>query len=260
MDIRLVRGRHHRIWLWTAVLVGLSLLALLTAHVFGDATEATRIANVGASSTFGADRAPVLPVVVEPFLEVRELKDRELGRLVHLSGVAESIVRRGAVYVRAPDGRRILVRFEPEPPPGALGSFCLGCGVDVNGYLSKLSRTEFDVWMDTLRFAVPRPRPGVKFGDLPDSNFARIDSLFIKDYYLSVRPEGIRPGRGGARVAASTPAGASPGAFGAARPVPPPAPPPPPPPPPAPEPAEAEPAEEEPEEPPAPRADTVRIP
>src|SRR5918998_153898 len=139
MDIRLVRGRNHRIWLWTAVLVGLSLLALLTAYVFGDATEATRIANVGASSTFGADRAPVLPV-------------------------------------------------------------------EVDGYLSKLSRTEFDVWMDTLRFAVPRPKPGVKFGDLPDSNFARIDSLFIKDFYLSVRPEGIHPGRGGARVAASTPA------------------------------------------------------
>ncbi|HEX8694999.1 MAG TPA: hypothetical protein VF746_21490 [Longimicrobium sp.] len=257
MDIRLVRGRNTRIWLWTAVLVGLSLLALLTAYLFGDATTRTRIANVGASSTFGADRAPVLPVVVEPFVEVRELKDRELGRLVHLSGVAESIVRRGAVYVRAPDGRRILVRFEPEPAQGALGSFCLGCGVDVNGYLSKLSRTEFDVWMDTLRFAVPRPKPGVKFGDLPDSNFARIDSLFIKDYYLSVRPEGIRPGRGGARVAASTPAPAD--VPGPARPAPPPPPPPLPPPPPAPEPAE-EPADDEPQEPPVPRADTVRIP
>ena len=33
--------------------------------------------------------------------------------------------------------------------------------------------------------------PGIKY--VIDPGFARVDSLFIKNYYVSVRPEGIRP-------------------------------------------------------------------
>ena len=251
MDIRLVRGRAQRLWLWTGVLVVAALLALASAWVFGDATT-RETSGVGAAANFGADRAPVRPVVIEPFAKLDPLNERELGRLLHVTGWAESRVRRNAVYVRTTDGRRILLRFEPEPAEGALRNVYPGASIDVNGYLQKLSRTEFGVWMDTLGVAVPRPRPGAKFGDLPDSNFARIDSLFIKDFYISVRPEGIASVRGG------TPPPAGGGA------VPPPVRPAPAP---APAPAEDEVEEEpievpdEPEpEPAPPRADTVRLP
>ncbi|HKP74741.1 MAG TPA: hypothetical protein VJT67_04325, partial [Longimicrobiaceae bacterium] len=178
MDIRLTRGKNHRVWLWTGTLVGVGALALLAAMEFGDPTSKPRGPGVGAAAHFGADRAPVLPVVIEEFGRIGELTDRELGRLVHLTGTAESGVRRSAIYVRTPTGRRILIRFEPTPPAGRLGSLCNGCGVDVTGYIQKISRAEFDVWMDTLGVVIPRPKPGVKFGDLPDSNFIRIDSLF----------------------------------------------------------------------------------
>ncbi|HEX2202988.1 MAG TPA: hypothetical protein VHG91_06810 [Longimicrobium sp.] len=194
MDIRLVRGRNHRVWLWIGGLVGLSLVLLGGAMLFGDATEG-RATQVGADANFGAERAPVVPVVTEEFGEVRELEDRELGRVLHLSGWAESPARANALWVRSADGRRILVRFEPDPPEGALRRFTPGAGVSVSGYLTKISRVEFDVWMDTLGVRLPRPKPGVKFGDLPDSNFARVDSLFVKDYYISVRPEGIQASR-----------------------------------------------------------------
>jgi len=196
MDIRLVRGRSQRVWLWTIALVGVGLVAIVAAAIFGDPTAHGRYGGVGSAANFGGDRAPVLPVVIEPFGNVDKLTDRELGRVVHLVGTGETNVRRNAIYVRAPTGRRILVRFEPAPTPAQLRGMCAGCGVNVNGYLQKISRAEFNVWMDTLGFAVPRPPPGVKFGDLPDSGFMRIDSLFVKDYYVSVRPEGIL--RGGA--------------------------------------------------------------
>ena len=192
MDIRLARGRNDRVWLWIAILVALSLLALLAAMVFGDATERAGRSQVGANASF--QRAPVLPTEIEPFEEIAKLEDRELGRLLRLTGVAESPVRANAVWVRTPGGRRILVRFEPDPPEGTLRGIYAGAGLRVNGYLMKVSRAEFDVWMDTLGVRLPRPKPGVKFGDLPDSNFAKIDSLFIKDYYISVRPEGVRAG------------------------------------------------------------------
>jgi hypothetical protein len=192
MDIRLARGRNDRVWLWIAILVALSLLALLAAMVFGDATETAGRSQVGANASF--QRAPVLPTEIEPFEELENLEDRELGRLLRLTGVAESPVRANAVWVRTPGGRRILVRFEPDPPAGTLRGIYAGAGLRVNGYLMKVSRAEFDVWMDTLGVRIPRPKPGVKFGDLPDSNFAKIDSLFIKDYYISVRPEGVRAG------------------------------------------------------------------
>jgi hypothetical protein len=237
MDIRLTRGRNQRVWLWTACIVGVSALVMAAAMLFGDPTARQRGPGVGAAANFGSDRAPVLPVVIEPFERVGELTDRELGRLVHLTGTAESGVRRSALYVRTPQGRRILVRFEPAPPEGKLSGFFNGGGVDVTGYVQKISRAEFDVWMDTLQVAIPRPPPGVKFGDLPDSNFMRIDALFIKDYYLSVRPEGI--GRRAAAPAAPVAPPQAPRPLPRpAQTAPPPPPAPPPPAEPAPEPAD----------------------
>jgi len=228
----------------------MGVLMMLAALVFGDRTT-RETSGVGAAANFGADRAPVRPVVVEPFAKLEQLKERELGRLVRVTGFAESRMRRNSVYVRASDGRRILIRFEPEPPEGALRSVYPGASIDVTGYLQKLSRTEWGVWMDTLGVGVPRPRPGAKFGDLPDSNFARVDSLFIKEFYISVRPEGIGAVRGGT----PPPAGGAPVRV----PVPAPAP--------APPPAAEEPEEapieipDEPQpEPAPPRADTVRLP
>jgi hypothetical protein len=195
MDIRITRGRNHRVWMWIGAIVALSVVFLAAAAIFGDPTQKGTVHGVGAAANFGKDRAPVQPVVIEPFENLKELSDRELGRILHLNGTAESGVRRAAVYVRTPSGRRILVRFEPTPQPEQLRGIFNGGGVSLDGYLMKISRAEFNVWMDTLDVVIPRAKPGVKFGDLPDSNFIRIDSLFIKDYYLSVRPEGIgRPG------------------------------------------------------------------
>jgi hypothetical protein len=193
MDIRLTRGRRQRIWLWTAGLVGVGAVAIIAAALFGDPTAQGNVNGVGAAARFGADRAPVLPVLIEPFGQVKELTDRELGRLVHVTGNAESGVRRAALYLRTPEGRRILVRFEPEPPEGRLSGYYPGAAVNVNGYLQKISRAEFEVWMDSLGVVIPRPAPGIKFGDLPDSNFRRVDSLFVKDFYISVRPEALAP-------------------------------------------------------------------
>lgn len=193
MDIRLTRGRNQRVWLWTALLVGLGGVAIAAAAIFGDPTAHGRMGGVGAAAHFGSDRAPVLPVVVEAFQNTPSLTDRELGRLLYVTGTAESAVRRNAVFVRSADGRRILVRFEPAPSPAKLAQAVNGGGISVNGYLQKISRAEFNVWMDTLGVVVPRPAPGVKFGDLPDPNFMRVDSLFVKDFYISVRPEGINP-------------------------------------------------------------------
>lgn len=195
MDIRLVRGRESRVWLIVLVLAGASVLLLVAVSVFGgDATMAAK-RQVGAAANFGADRAAVLPMSTQPFETLLPLDNRELGRLVHLRATAESPTRGNAVWVRAPSGRRILVRFEPEPPEGALRAVGPGSVLDVNGYVQKISRAEFDVWTDSLGVVIPRPRPGTKFGDVPDSGFAKIDSLFIKDYYISVRPEGLRRGR-----------------------------------------------------------------
>ncbi|HYR10403.1 MAG TPA: hypothetical protein VEQ60_21690 [Longimicrobium sp.] len=203
MDIRLVRGRESRVWLWVGLLAAGSIAVLIGAMVFGDQTMSAK-RQVGAAANFGADRGEVLPMQTEEFETLLPLDTRELGRLVHLSATAESVVRANAVWVRTPSGRRILVRFEPDPPEGALRAFGPGSRLDVNGYLQRVSRAEFDMWADTLNVVIPRPKPGTKFGDVPDSGFAKIDSLFIKDFYVSVRPEGLRRARSTATLRPDT--------------------------------------------------------
>lgn len=203
MDIRLVRGRESRVWLWVGLLAAASIAVLIAAMVFGDQTMAAK-RQVGAAANFGADRAEVLPMQTEEFETLIPLDTRELGRLVHLAARAESQVRANTVWVRTPSGRRILVRFEPDPPAAALRAIYPGAGIEVNGYLQRVSRAEFDMWMDTLNVILPRPRPGVKFGDVPDSGFAKIDSLFIRDFYVSVRPEGLRRARSTATLRPDT--------------------------------------------------------
>jgi hypothetical protein len=241
MDIRMVRGRESRAWLWVTVLALASMLLLVAAAVFGDSTMSGK-RKVGALAGFGADRAPVLPMEAQRFESLLPLDTRELGRLVHLTATSESRQRNLAVWVRTGNGRRILVRFEPEPPAGALRALGPGSRLEVNGYLQRISRAEFDMWMDTLGVRIPRPRPGTKFGDVPDSGFAKIDSLFIKDFYVSVRPEGLRgvrsttelrpdtslatpafPAVPGMDGGAPAPAGGAAGGAGAGRPAPAPA-------------------------------------
>lgn len=191
-DIRLVRPRNSHVAAWTAVLAVIAVLIWLgSTFLFGDRTQDNVNRQVGARANFGADRGTVLPLQTESFEDAQPLESREVGRLLNLRGVAESGVRRNAVWVRSGSGKRILVRFEPAPPEGALRRITPGARLQVDGYVQKIARAEFDAWMDTLGVVIPRPRPGQKFGDLPDSTFARVDSLFIKDYFLSVLPTGI---------------------------------------------------------------------
>lgn len=192
-DIRLVRPRGSRIWLYTGTLVGAALLILLFSYFFGDPTAKARHGPVGAAANFGADRAPVIPVVPTAFESLSSLGEGDVGRLVHLTGTAESIVRNNAVWVRATGGRRILVRFEPAPPEGTRIPIYAGGGVSVDGYIQRIARAELNVWLRSLGVGLPRPEPGVKFGDVPDSGFIRIDSLFVKNYYVSVRPDALAP-------------------------------------------------------------------
>jgi hypothetical protein len=204
MDIRLVRGRESRVWLSVSLLAGAGILLLIAVTMFGGDATMSEKRQVGAAANFGANRAPVLPMETQPFESLLPLDTRELGRLVHLRAVAETGVRGNAVWVRTPTGRRILVRFEPAPPVAALRGMGPGSMLDVNGYVQKISRAEFDLWTDTLNVVIPRPRPGIKFGDLPDSGFAKIDSLFIKNFYVSVRPEGLRHSRSTASLRPDT--------------------------------------------------------
>jgi hypothetical protein len=204
MDIRLVRGRESRVWLWVGLIAGAGVLVLVLVSVLGgDATMAAK-RQVGAAANFGSNRAPVLPMQTQAFETLLPLDTRELGRLVHLRATVENGVRGNAVWVRTSNGRRILVRFEPAPPGTALRGLGPGSVLDVNGYVQKISRAEFDLWTDTLNVVIPRPKPGTKFGDLPDSGFAKIDSLFIKNFYVSVRPEGLRHSRSTASLRPDT--------------------------------------------------------
>lgn len=205
MDIRLVRGRRSRVWLWASLLSGGGLLVLAMVVVFGgDETMRTR-GQVGADANFGAERGAVLPMQAESFESLFPLDTREVGRLVHLRATAESPVLGGAVWVRTVGGRRMLVRFDPAPEELRVGP---GAAVAVNGYVQKLSRAELELWTDTLGVVIPRPPPGVKFGDVPDTAFAKIDSLFVRDYFLLVRPEGLRATRSTADLRPELPAAA----------------------------------------------------
>jgi hypothetical protein len=121
------------------------------------------------------------------------LQTRDLGRLVHVSGVAESGVDVNSLWVRTSGGHRILVRFQPAPDPALLRGFGPGSSVAFDGYLQNIALAEFLQLVDSLGVRIPRPPPARKFGDLPDASFARVDSLFIKNYFVSVRPEAIRP-------------------------------------------------------------------
>ena len=190
-DIRLARPRANRLCLYVGVLAALGFILWASAFVVGDATDPAEAPKVGAQMGFGEERTPVLPAQATPFQSLESLQTRDLGRLIRLTGAIESRVAGNAVWVRSPGGRRILVRFEPAPKPEALRR--IGGSIAVDGYLEKISEAEFEVWMDTLGVRIPRPPPGRKFGDLPEPAFARVDSLFIKNFYISVRPEALEP-------------------------------------------------------------------
>jgi len=192
-DIRLTRPRGSRVWLWTGVLAFLGIALWASAFFVGDATDPTEQPRVGAALDLGADRPEVLPAVSVPLQTLVPLENRDLGRLVRLTGVAESPVRQNAVWVRTSGGRRMLVRFEPPPEPELIARIRPGSSLELDGYLSQISRAEFDVWMDTLGVRIPRPPPAPRFGNLPDPDFARVDALFIRNFYVSVRPEALQP-------------------------------------------------------------------
>jgi hypothetical protein len=207
VDIRLVRPRGGKIWLWTGSLAALALCVLTLSAIFGDPTNNARIKK--RMALFPTERSVVTPLRSVSFETVRPLEDRALGRLLHLTGTVQSGIVHNAVWVKADGGRRILVRFDPAPPPGALNAIANSGRIAVDGYLTRIARAEFRVWTeDSLRVVIPRPEPGVKFGDVPDSNFVRVDSLFVKDYYLSVRPDGIRSPSGSAAPFAAAPSSA----------------------------------------------------
>jgi hypothetical protein len=192
-DIRLVQSRGARVW---PVMGGFAVVGALlwaSAFLFGDATAPDELPRVGAAADFGAVRGPVLSVEAIPFASLTPLMTRDLGRLVSLSGTVESRVAAGSVWVRTPEGYRILARFEPMPDAETLRGIGPGSSVSFRGYLQTIALAEFRQVIDSLNVQVPRPPPARKFGDLPNPAFARVDSLFIKNYYVSVRPEGVRP-------------------------------------------------------------------
>ncbi len=190
-DIRLARPRGSRVWLYTGILATLGIALWASAFLLGDATDPAEQPRVGAALDIG-ERPEVLPAQAVPLQSLTPLEQRDLGRLVHLTGVAESRVRENAVWVRTAGGRRLLVRFEPPPEPEAISGIGPGSSLQLDGYLAKISRAEFEVWMDTLGVRIPRPPAAARFGSLPDPNFARVDSLFIRNFYVSVRPEALR--------------------------------------------------------------------
>lgn len=176
-------------------MISLAVFGLLfwaSAFVVGDATAPDEQPRVGANADFGSVRAPILPVEAIPFTQLIPVQTRDIGRLVRVRGTAESRVRRNSVWVRTTDGHRILVRFEPAPEDEEL-RFGPGSSVVFDGYLDNIALAEFHQLIDSLGVSIPRPPPARKFGDLPDPSFARVDSMFIKNYYVSVRPEGISP-------------------------------------------------------------------
>jgi hypothetical protein len=193
-DIRLVQPTSVRIWKTVSTLAVIALLFWASALVFGDRTVRTGQPGVGAEAGFGEQRGTVLPAKAAPFADLSPPGTRDLGRLVHLTGHAESRMGMNSLWVRTPENFRILVRFEPAPPPGLLAGVGPGSPVAFNGYITSIGVAEFMAILDSLGVGIPRPPPARKFGDLPDPGFAAVDSLFIEGYYISVRPEGIPAG------------------------------------------------------------------
>lgn len=187
-DIRLVRPRGSKLLVILGALIVVGLVAWSSSYLVGDAT-AEKQRGIGAKSGLGEVRAPVIPARPVGFETIMPIEPKDLGRLVRLTGTAETRTVAGVVWVRADDRRRILVRWEPLPAGTTnVPSAGPGSRVQVDGYLQRISRAEFKMLADSVGAYVPRPPPGVKFGDQPDSNFARVDSMFIKDYYVSARP------------------------------------------------------------------------
>jgi len=190
VDIRQARRESSEVWIWVGLLAVIGMIVWGAAGILGDPTARDDERGVGAAAAFGADRATVLPIAPIPFSQMDPLDDRFVGRLTRLQGTAETPVRRGALWVRAGDGRRILVRFEPRLPEGAPSPVAAGGRVDLNGYLQTISQAELRTWTrDSLNVSLPRPRPAGRFGLPPDSAFLRLDALFVRSYYVSVRPQ-----------------------------------------------------------------------
>jgi len=192
-DIRLVQPRVSRLWIVVGFFAIVGTLLWASAYIVGDATAPENLPGVGAAAGFGALRAPVLPAQAVPFDALTPLQTRDLGRLVSIAGVVESRVAANSVWVRTPEGYRILVRFEPAPPVEMLEGIGPGTSLSSRGYLQRIAVAEFLQLVDSLNVQIPRSPPARKFGDLPDPAFIRVDSFFVKSFYISIRPEGIRP-------------------------------------------------------------------
>ncbi|MGH7459240.1 MAG: hypothetical protein ACREKN_09220 [Longimicrobiaceae bacterium] len=184
-DIHIARPGGSRLWLWTTLLALAGIGVWVAAAVWGDPTEQEGMRGVGAAAGFGADRAPVIPIEPLPFEQIDPIGERDVGTLVRFTGSAASAVRANSVWAASVDGRRILLRFQPPPEGGAR----LGGRLELNGYLRRISRAEFDALADTLGVSLPRPPGTAKFGAAPDSAFMEVDSRYIKTFYISVRPE-----------------------------------------------------------------------
>lgn len=186
-DIRLVRPRGSKLLAVIGALIAAGLIAWSSSYVFGDATAAKQH-GIGARSGLGEVRAPVIPMRSVAFQTVAPIEQKDLGRLVRFTGTTETRTVAGAVWARSDDGRRILLRWEPLPAGTRAPTIGPGFRIQVDGYLQRISRAEFDMWADSVGASIPRPPPGIKFGDRPDSAFAQVEALFVKDYYVSVRP------------------------------------------------------------------------
>src|SRR5690606_30958252 len=122
-------------------------------------TAPDELPGVGAGAGFGAIRAPILPAEAAPFASISPPRTRDLGRLVRISGIAESRVAANSLWVRTPRGYRILVRFEPAPDADLLRGIGAGSSVAFNGYLQNIAVAEFLQIMDSVGVRIPKPPP-----------------------------------------------------------------------------------------------------
>jgi hypothetical protein len=190
-DIRMVRPPSSKLWLWMGGLAALGILIWAGALVFGDPTEALEHRLIGQHMDVGADRAPVIPPTPVPFADAIPLSEEDRGRFIVLAGVIEAGPAANAVWVRAAQNRRILARIEPMPPEAGRPPLRAGMAVELPGYVERIARTEFNALMDSLGVRIPRPPPGRKFGDLPPPEYLALDTLLVRTYYISVRPEAL---------------------------------------------------------------------